>query len=98
MPQGVRMPDGDKPKSERLPWWATALIGSLGAFVPQLCSFIPQAAGSILCKLVLSVAVNAFGGLSAPAPLPPPAVECPAERRLSNGYCLPPAVDLKQGP
>lgn len=76
----------------RMPWWAMALIGSLGAFAPQLCNFIPNAAGNVICQFVVKIGVNAFAPGAPSAPVVKPAVDCPPDRLTSAGTCLPPAA------
>lgn len=80
-----------------LPWWALLLISIGGAVVPQLCNLIPNAVGSTLCQVVakaaLAVAQSDTGSVVIPTDpaLKPSVVNCPADRLLSTGQCLPAA-------
>lgn len=88
----------DAPKKKALPWWALVLISVGGAIVPQLCNLIPNVVGSAVCqtvaKVAMYVATQETGSVVIPTDPTKPlsVVDCPADRLLSTGHCLPPAA------
>jgi len=72
-------------------------MAALGSIAPQLCGIIPNAVGVAICNVAVRVAVTAFTGVaqvnSGQQPQPAAIEECPPERRLSTGHCLPPDVN-----
>lgn len=91
-------PSESRPETRKgLPWWGMGLIAVLGAAAPQLCSFIPNAAGAVVCQVLARAAVAvATQQQSTPLPPTPPAhQDCPDGRRLSTGQCLPEASPPK---
>lgn len=86
---------GSAPKAKWFQtWWGIGLLSVAGSVLPQLCSLIPNAVGGTVCQLTVRAVVVAFSPAPAlptalgapPAPVVP---DCPPEKRLSTGQCLP---------
>ncbi len=91
---------GEKPLKWFQKWWGIAALGILGSAAPQLCPLLPNPVASTVCGVIVKVAVSTFSAPSValPSPTAVPAAECPSERLLSNGYCMPVAVPAVPNP
>lgn len=89
------MSDSEKPRSRKSVWIgiaASAVLSVLTILLPQLCDLIPNVLGSTICKAVVVVSLH-----QAAKVIPAGDVaafdagfeDCPVDRRLSTGHCLP---------
>lgn len=90
----ARMTNEAPPQKWFRTWWGVAILSAAGFAAPQLCALIPNAVGNRVCAIIVNSAVVTFNPAPAvptapPLPAAAPPEECPPERRLSTGKCLP---------